>query len=220
MMCIWYKSYIWYISGLSLQLIKLLHNCEDHFHFYSLSAVHWYIWFISSTSSQWKNYSAKTEWKELHGKAKLCFISPVGYVDSWHRMRWEARAAIIAGSLLFLMLVVSVCCCLCKKPVKKEKTPPKVFIKPSPSVMVTTDSKVPLERLISDAWGRHVNASAAVRPECWTCLDFHFLVSNFCMIVHSKRLKDCKGKKLIPGLIPRPKEFSRLTCQHWQRHDP
>ena len=66
-------------------------------------------------------------------------------------MRWEARAAIIAGSLLFLMLVVSVCCCLCKKPVKKEKTPPKVFIKPSPGVMVTTDSKVPLERLISDA---------------------------------------------------------------------
>ena len=29
-----------FFSGLSLQLLKLLHNCEDHFHFYSLSAVH------------------------------------------------------------------------------------------------------------------------------------------------------------------------------------
>ena len=29
-------------SGLSLQLLKLLHNCEDHFHLYSLSAVHIY----------------------------------------------------------------------------------------------------------------------------------------------------------------------------------
>ena len=27
---------------LSLQLLKLLHNCEDHFNFYSLSAVHIY----------------------------------------------------------------------------------------------------------------------------------------------------------------------------------
>ena len=27
-------------SGLSLQLLQLLHNCEDHCHFYSLSAVH------------------------------------------------------------------------------------------------------------------------------------------------------------------------------------
>ena len=26
----------------SLQLLKLLHNCKDHFHFYSLSAVHMY----------------------------------------------------------------------------------------------------------------------------------------------------------------------------------
>ena len=27
-------------SELSPQLLKLLHNCEDHFHFYSLSAMH------------------------------------------------------------------------------------------------------------------------------------------------------------------------------------
>ena len=33
---------IYYFSGLYLQLLKLLHNCEDHFHFYSLSAVHSY----------------------------------------------------------------------------------------------------------------------------------------------------------------------------------
>ena len=31
-----------FFSGLSLSMLKLLHNCEDHFHFYSLSAVHIY----------------------------------------------------------------------------------------------------------------------------------------------------------------------------------
>ena len=36
-----------YSPGLSLQLLKLLHNCEDHFHFYSLSAVHIYMHIIS-----------------------------------------------------------------------------------------------------------------------------------------------------------------------------
>ena len=34
-------------SGISLQLFKLLHNCEDHFRFFSLSVVHIYIWFVS-----------------------------------------------------------------------------------------------------------------------------------------------------------------------------
>ena len=29
-------------SGFSLQLLKLLHNCQDHFQFYSLSTVHIY----------------------------------------------------------------------------------------------------------------------------------------------------------------------------------
>ena len=36
-------------SGLSLQLLKLLHNCEDHFHFYSLPAVHGCIHYWKST---------------------------------------------------------------------------------------------------------------------------------------------------------------------------
>ena len=31
-----------FFPGLYLQLLKLLHNCEDHFHFYSSSAVHIY----------------------------------------------------------------------------------------------------------------------------------------------------------------------------------
>ena len=44
-----------FFSGLSLQLLKLLHNCEDHFHFYTLSAVHVYsnyMIYIMCTSSQ------------------------------------------------------------------------------------------------------------------------------------------------------------------------
>ena len=35
-----------FVSGLSLQLLKLLHNSEDHFCFYSVSAVHVYIYMI------------------------------------------------------------------------------------------------------------------------------------------------------------------------------
>ena len=31
-----------FFSGLSWQLLKLLNNCEDHFHFNTLSAVHMY----------------------------------------------------------------------------------------------------------------------------------------------------------------------------------
>ena len=32
-----------FVSGLpNLQLLQLLHNCEDHFHFYSSSVVHTY----------------------------------------------------------------------------------------------------------------------------------------------------------------------------------
>ena len=30
------------VSGLYLYLLMLLHNCEDHFHLYSLSALHSY----------------------------------------------------------------------------------------------------------------------------------------------------------------------------------
>ena len=37
-------------GGLSLQLLSLLHNCEDHFHFYSLSAVHIHMIYIICTS--------------------------------------------------------------------------------------------------------------------------------------------------------------------------
>ena len=33
---------VFFFFGLSLQLLKLLRNCEDHFHLYSLSAVHIY----------------------------------------------------------------------------------------------------------------------------------------------------------------------------------
>ena len=41
-----------FFSVLSLQLLKLLHNCEYHFHFYSLSAVHSYDpYHINFTSS-------------------------------------------------------------------------------------------------------------------------------------------------------------------------
>ena len=35
-----------FFSGLSLQLLKLHHNCEDHLHFYSLAAVHIYDLYI------------------------------------------------------------------------------------------------------------------------------------------------------------------------------
>ena len=62
MMCIWYKSYIWslrFFSGLSLQLIKLHHNCEDHFHFYSLSAVYDLYHILGTLSKQPRTATAK-----------------------------------------------------------------------------------------------------------------------------------------------------------------
>ena len=45
-------------SGLYLSLLKLLHNCEDHFHLYSLTAVH--SWSLSYTHHVIpRNYSTR-----------------------------------------------------------------------------------------------------------------------------------------------------------------